>query len=214
MRTLTMSDIAQRLTGAMIDSETYEPVPEHGGHGVSVAFYMGARLDEARSAAEGRPIYVDTEYVRKTVRGDPYNAVDRPVRDEDRRAYPALYRDFKATLEADRVSGTPVAMLPGITRSQVLELGHFKIKTVEALAALSDEAAERLGSVAPVREKARRWLATAADAAALDHAKAEADTLRRELEALRAQSAAKPAERKRRARKSAGVETVDGKGAK
>ena len=158
-------------------------------------FYMGTLPDVTRSAEEGRPVFKDVPFVRIVTPGDATNIVDQPVWDEPRNPnshtgrFPAEWAAFKANAKAPE-SGTPLDMMPGITKAQVAELKHFEVRTIEDLANLSDAHAGRFMGINGMRTQARDYLERAKGAApdkALRAAVAQKDA---ELEALRTQMAA------------------------
>lgn len=126
-------------------------------------FHIKAVQNNFRTEQEGRPIFEDFEYVEIWIPGDQRSVVDRRVKPDDRARWPNHYAAFKAEKEYIG-EGLPLAEWSAVTRSQVEEMKHFKIFTVEQLANLSD--AQLQGSFAiggtALREQARAYVATAA----------------------------------------------------
>jgi hypothetical protein len=125
-------------------------------------FFMDTIQDKARSEAEGVPRFIDVEMVEVIIPGDRLNTPTFIVGERHRKRWPKQYAAFKADQEAP-VDGTPIDQLPGVTKSQVQELAYFHVRTIEALANLSDE---QMGKVMPMggrqmREKAQRWVKNA-----------------------------------------------------
>lgn len=146
-------------------------------------FYMKAVKNEFETQRQGRPIFRDVEYVEINVPGDRRTVVDRAVTDEHRRRWPREYEAFKAGQELP-VEGTALEEWGGVTRSQVEELRPFKIRTVEQLAALSDD---QLGKAVPMsgfslREKAQRFLEQAKGAAPMEKLAAENEDLKASMQ--------------------------------
>lgn len=137
-------------------------------------FYVEPVQNMAKTAAEGRPVFDDREFVEINVPGDRKNVVVSLVKEEHKRRWPRHYEAFKAQAEIAS-EGWPLEAWPGVTRSQCEELKFFKVFTVETLADLPDDA---LGRCVPMggfelREKARRTLATAKGAAPAEKLAAE-----------------------------------------
>lgn len=138
-----------------------------------VRFYMEAVKDDAASKAEGRPIFRDVPFVRISAPGDMTNAVVRRAwLDEskpkicDSLRWPKQWAMFRAGIDPDsKEAGTPLAQLPGITKAQVEEFAHFKVRTIEQLANISDEHLSKFRGGHAFRQRAQAWLdATAGNA--------------------------------------------------
>jgi len=111
------------------------------------------------SEKEGREVWNDVEYVELIVPGDNKNIVDVAVKDEHRERWAQQYAAFKANMVAPE-SGTPLDEWAGVGRSQVMELNSVHIRTVEALAGLSDSQLTKcvpMGGHA-LRAKAQRFI--------------------------------------------------------
>ena len=67
-----------------------------------------------------------------------------------------------ANVVKEAVTGTPLEAWPVITRSQVEELKHFRVRTVEDLAALSDAATASGMGLQSLKQKAKAFLEAAA----------------------------------------------------
>lgn len=122
-------------------------------------FHIKPVRDNFQSEKQGREVWNDVEYVELIVPGDNKNIVDVAVKDEHRDRWPTKYAAFKANMEAPE-SGTPLDEWAGVGRSQVMELNSVHIRTVEALASLSDA---QLAKCVPMgghalRAKAQRFI--------------------------------------------------------
>jgi hypothetical protein len=186
-----MNDPAQMLVGQFVDPISYQRVEEQGG--CPARFTWETVEDEVASAEAGRPIYKQREFIEIIVPGDPDNRPKRAVRDGDAKMYPAAWKAFQAA-QVEVTVGTPLEVWPLMTRSAVLELAHFRIRTVEQLAEVPDSGLEALGPHGALRAQARDWLALAGGVAPLHAARAEAEALRKEVEELRAEKAKAPTE--------------------
>lgn len=139
--------------------------------------------------AAGRPIYDDKEFVEIIIPGDKTQAVHREVTDKDRREYAAQYNAWKSGQDQTAASGTMLEKWPGVTKSQVEELKHFKIRTVEQLAELSDGNASRMGPILSLRQKAKDFLEQAKGNAPLEKMRNELQSRDNEIETLKRQVA-------------------------
>jgi len=147
---------------------TQQAMREHDRHqgdeNLYVQFFMHPMQDKAKTLEEGRPIFVDTEYIRIMVPGDKGNVIMREVRDDDRQRFPKQYQAFKND-EAEIVEGTPLTQWNFVTAAQVEELKYFGIRTVENLATVTDTNAQKFMGINLLRQKAREYIeATASDA--------------------------------------------------
>lgn len=120
---------------------------------VYVKFYVRPVPDEEASAKEGRPIYKDREYVEIRTPGNQNNVVQRPVSDMDRQRFRPQYAAFKAG-ESEQTIGTPLTEVPWITRSQVEELSHLRIRTLEHLSTVNDEVCGRISGLYKLKQRA------------------------------------------------------------
>lgn len=155
----------------------------NNNQGVYAHFYLTTREDPVQSAAAGRPIYVEKEYVKILSAGSANNIIDKPVSEIERNRFPDQYAKFKAG-DKEQIIGTPLAEVPWITRAQVDELLYRKIRTLEQLAALDDQHCNVPGMY-DLKRKAAAWLVKAKEAAPFTAMQAELDALRAELDALK-----------------------------
>jgi len=158
-----------------------------------VRFHMGAVLDPVASQLAGRPKFKDCPFVMIAVPGDKSVVIDRPVWDDenepnsDTQRFPKAWAAFKNGVGDDIQSGTPLSEWAAVTRGQVEELAHFKVRTVEQLANLSDQNAQKfMGSLA-LRQKAQDWLRASEKTRPFDELRAEMAKKDEAVEALRAE---------------------------
>lgn len=155
-----------------------------------VEFDIKAVCNEEKSKEAGRPIFEDQEYIRIIIPGDKTTAIHKAVTPEIRAIYAQQYQEWKTGGDQHATTGTPLAIWPwpGVTKSTVEELKHFKCYTVEQLAGLTDTVLARLGpGIIKLRADAREWLESAASAAPLSKMLGENETLRARVEAQEAQ---------------------------
>lgn len=157
---------------------------ENPNQGARAEFYSKPKQDEAKSLAEGRPVFAPVEYVRIETPGDRSNIVDRPARAEDLARFRAQYRAFKENKNQDEASGTLLSAWGDVPPERIEELAYFRIRTVEQLAALTDENLPKIGPGGmKERQRARDYIETM-------KGRAPVMQLRAELEKREAQQAA------------------------
>lgn len=124
-----------------------------------VKFTMRPKEDPAASAKEGRPIFTDVEWITIMIPGER-DTVERPMEGQDFKRFAKQYAHWKQTgLEA--ATGTPLVAWPVITTSQIEELKHFRVRTVEDLANLADGVTQRFMGVQSLKQKAKAFLEAA-----------------------------------------------------
>ena len=160
------------------------------------SFHMGAVPDPEKSAAEGRPCFKDVPYVKIMVAGDRETVINRPVWDDpmhqnsDTNRFPEEWARFKKGLsEAEQHGGTPLALLPGITKGQVMEMAHFNAHTVEQLADMADANVLKFAGVLKLREEARAYIERAKGAAPEKRLREELEKRDNEIDLLKKQMA-------------------------
>lgn len=151
-------------------------------------FFTEPMQDDAKSAEAGRPIFRDVEFIEIRVPGDKDNIPRRPVKDKDRQRFARQYEAWKRN-QANPTEGTPLSEWPPLSKSQVEELRHFGVLTLESLAGLSDGQLDRIGPLKGLRAKAQDALMAAAKGAPMSRLQAENETLRSEVELLKQQLA-------------------------
>lgn len=160
-------------------------------------FHRGTKKNEARSAAEGRPIFEDTEDCHIRVPGsrnwqsfpatsfsnwaiDPETGEQRQVTYAER--FDKQYRQFKAEQQQTK-SGTPLDHVPFLTEARRAELRAQNVYTVEQLAGIDGQELKNLGPGGrDMKNRAMEYLAEA-------KSNAPNTQLAAELEALRARNA-------------------------
>lgn len=156
---------------------------EAGDKSVYVKFYYRPVQDEDASAKEGRPIYKDREYVEIRTPGNQTSVVQRPVSDLDRQRFRGAYRQFKNNVE-EQVVGTPIAEATFLTRSQIEELSHMRIRTVEHLAELGDDVCSRFAGLYGLKNKAKAFVDSAKGQAPFIEMQKRNEELNNKIEAM------------------------------
>ena len=153
---------------------------------VYARFYTKPEKDDAASAEAGRPIFRDREYVEIRAAGNANNVIQRKASAEDKRRFARQYELYKQG-DADQIVGTPLAEVPWLTRSQVEELAYLRIRSLEALAGLSDEICSKYAGMYDLKRKAVAAVEAAEKAAPFTALAEENKVLKEELAALKQQ---------------------------
>jgi hypothetical protein len=159
-------------------------------------FYMGTTKDDEASTAQGRPIFKDTPYIKIFVAGDKDNIIDQPVWDDPLHQnshttrFPEEWKRFKeGHLDDAQLGGTPLALLPGVSKAQVQEMAYFNVRTVEQLADMSDANVSRFPGVRKMRDEAKGYIERAAGAAPEKRLREELEKRDNEIDLLKKQMA-------------------------
>ena len=167
-----------------------------GDEHLHVRFFNAPMQDEKASKEAGRPIFRDVPHVEILIPGDPYNQfrteawIDENDKNSHSRRFPKQYEAFLKGQSGEAVVGTPIDRLPGITGAQVEELKHFKVRTVEGLANISDALLQNFMGGHALKQRAQAWLSAAAGNAPLEAARAELEAERTARKALEERMAA------------------------
>ncbi len=159
--------IATLIVDVAANTELWRKVtgsgPDDAARGMVIRFEFLGLMDEAKSAEEGRPVFVDKEFIEIKSPNDPYSVVHREVTKADRATYPQLYRAWKEGA-AEPATGTPLKEWPAIAASQVALLGYKGIRTVEQFVEVSDDGCHQLGhGFLTLRNSAIAWSKKAKD---------------------------------------------------
>lgn len=150
-------------------------------------FYMDAIELKFESEKQGRPIFKDVPHIKIIIPGDGNNVIERVAKDHDKQRFPDAWRRFQAG-EQMQQTGTPLERWPQIQRSQVKEAKYFEVHTVEQMAQLSDAHCQKLGmGFQGLRDKAKAYLALAADTAEATRQAAENERMAQTIAELQAQ---------------------------
>ena len=142
--------------------------------------------DEEASAKEGRPKFKPAEYIKIITPGDKDNVIHREVMESDKIRWPKEYEAFKAGKD-EQTEGTPLSAWPVMTSEQVEELRYFKIFTVEQLADLRDDLAQKFAGINSLRVRARDFLALAKDTSVATKMRADLEARDQRIAALEKQ---------------------------
>lgn len=143
------------------DGEVYEDGQQFKDDAKLVVMFQYLPVkDQVRSDQEGRPCFVDVEYITIIVPGSRDTLVTE-VTDQYRNRFRKQYDNWKARIE-DPASGTPLKELPWMTVSQVMEFAAMNVKTVEQLVNLPDSIAQKFMGFHQIKDRAKRFLEAAA----------------------------------------------------
>ena len=151
-----------------------------------IQFYKRAVQDQQKSDDEGRPIYVERDFIKILTPGDRDNVIDREVWVGrvpacDNMRYPQEYKAFKEG-STETMVGTPLESCPVFSRTQVEELKHLNCRTVEQVASLADGTTQKFMGLQQIKQRAADWLSAAEGGAAVSRLRTENDRLRNELQ--------------------------------
>jgi hypothetical protein len=108
--------------------------------GLSVAFDTKV---VRKDTAEG-PVFKEVDYIRIAIPGDRSTEIHRPVEDDDKRRFAARWKHYEAT-KTNPVNGQPLTEWPAISRAEVETCHYHGVRSIEELAALTEERARGLG---------------------------------------------------------------------
>lgn len=153
---LNQNQLWEQVTGSGTDE---------AAKGLIVEFEMVAVEDEKASAEQGRPVYVDKEFIRKRSPNDPLSEVHRAVEAKDLKEFPQAYKRWKDGAQ-EALVGTPLKEWAPIAGSQCQMLALRGVRTVEQFSELTDDACHQIGQgFLTLRNKANAYLKKAAEGA-------------------------------------------------
>lgn len=156
--------------------------------GAHVIFYKEPVENTYKSKDAGYPVFEERDFIEIMYPGNTLNIIRREVIDSDKATFPrhwALYQQMGVPTHV----GMPVEEWPVVTRSVSKSLKALGFHTVEQVAAASDQNIARMGMACGMephtfREKARAYLASAADTAEAQKYAQENAELRQRLKDL------------------------------
>lgn len=145
-------------------------------------FYNHAKLDQQKSDEANRPVYEDAVYIEIRIPGQQDTVINRPVRPGDAQRFAQQWRQFQAN-EEQTSAGTPLDLAPFISHAQRMELKHFGVNTIEALANMADSSLQNFMAGSMLKRKAQEFLGAAPVSSELEEKVAAQE---KELQELRA----------------------------
>lgn len=132
--------------------------PKKRYSGANIKFFFAYNENREKSLQEGRPIFDEIPSI--SIQWPGMDETVRRIEPQDIQEYPELYARFKAGSEPIS-EGTPIAEWPLMTGSAMRELQYLGFKTVEQLAAATDETKRKLGPLSKFAKLAQDWLQAA-----------------------------------------------------
>lgn len=148
-----------------------------------VQFNLEPHQNMSKTAAEGRPIFEEREYIMIMVPGDKDSIVHRPAMERDKERFFDRYDRWKRKVGDQTATGTPLKLVPWLSSPQVKELEYFNVYTLEQLASISDNHAQKFMGIQALKQRAKDALQAAKDAAPLASIRAELEAKDNQLEA-------------------------------
>lgn len=155
--------------------------PKKRYSGANIKFFYSYNENREKTAKEGRPIFDEIPSI--SIQWPGQDETVRRIEPQDIHDYPELYARFKAGSEPV-TEGTPLAEWPMMSGSAMRELQYLGFKTVEQLAAATDDVKRKLGPLSKFVKLAKDWL-DAANSTQNDVAK-----MKQQLEKAEARAAA------------------------
>lgn len=159
--------------------------------GTQVRFYMDAYKNAQKSEEAGRPVFDTVPWCEIRVLGEP-DTVSGPVhkmQPDPRERFAAGWAKFQQDAASEGLVGTPLKTVPWLERGDVETLAYAGIKTLEALASVSDGSIGSIPGGLALRKKAADMLKAAKDEAPLQKMADELARRDEQIAALKAQVA-------------------------
>ena len=178
-----------------IDSDVINPDSR-----LHVTFYKRAIEIKDESAAQGRPIFREYDFVKILVPGDALNEIDTIARDGHKERFPRQWAAYMNKVGNEGgYEGTPLSQWPQVSISQAEELKGLKFHTVESIAHASDQQLQKIGMIAGMspfqfRDKAKAFLNLATESAEASKKEEELAQLKAENVKIKAETDAKLAQ--------------------
>ncbi len=159
--------------------------PRAGDERLAVRFFRKAKQDPAKSQAEGRPIFMEVDYIQVMIPGDRNASVVRPIALSDKARFSRQYEHWKTTQSNDVVIGTPLEAWGCLNLAQVEEFRYFGIRTIEHMADLRDDVAQKIPGAQQLKQRALQFVQMAKDEAPMRAVQAELDKRDNDIATLR-----------------------------
>lgn len=138
---------------AVINGQSQAPKKRYAGANVKFFFAYNENVEKSRH--EGRPIFDEIPSI--SIQWPGGDETVRRIEQQDIQDYPELYARFKAGSEP-MTEGTPLVEWPMMSGSAMRELNYFGFKSVEQLAAATDDVKRKLGPLSKFVKLAKDWL--------------------------------------------------------
>lgn len=128
-----------------------------------VVFYRDAVQNHHKTLEAGRPMFDDVDMIRIHTPGSRDTVVSVADYGYQQR-FSRQWEQYKRGIE-QTTSGTPLDVVPWLTKAQVAELAAVNIKSVEQLAGMPDNVAQKFINHHELKRQAQNFLDAAKDAA-------------------------------------------------
>lgn len=149
-----------------------------------VVFFREAVHNAFKSIEAGRPIFDDVDMIRIHTPGSRDTTVS-PAHAGYQARFPRQWKQY-VDGQVQTSTGTPLSSVTWLSAGQVAELGVFSIKTVEQLAAMPDNIANKFMNHHILKQQAARFMEAAAGAAPMLKLQAELRARDERIEELQA----------------------------
>lgn len=157
---------------ATYDGDVYDQSSMHKDDARLFAqFFVEPVQNKVRSDQEGRPVFDEVVMVRVITPGSRDVMVTKATGIYKQR-FPRQWALFEQKRQ-QTVDGTPLEQVPFLTVGQVAELKGMNVHTLEQLANLNDNVAQRVMGFHGLKSRAQTFLSAAQDAAPLTKMQAE-----------------------------------------
>ena len=150
-----------------------------------VRFFVKAKQDPERTAAEGRPIFKEAEFIQIMVAGDRNASHIRPVAPGDKLRFGKQYDHWKKTQNNEMLTGTPLEAWGVLSLAQAEEYRYFGVRTIEQMAELRDDIVLKIPGATKLKQRAREFLDISRSEAPLKAVNAELEKRDNEIATLR-----------------------------
>lgn len=151
--------------------------------GLMARFYSKPIKDEEASTKAGRYVAKEVVFIEIRTPGYTGNTIDRKASEDDKQRFRRQYERFVEG-NAETEDGTPLEECTWINRAMVEELAHMRIRTVEVLANVPDDACGRVPGLYDLKRKASVFLEKAEQNAPITELAAKNELLEGQVEAL------------------------------
>lgn len=174
------------MTTATFEGNIYEDGNQYKDDDkLAVKFEMRAIPLVKESEKEGRPMFKDIPYIYIITPGSR-DIMATEATPEYQRRFKKQWENFLAR-EATPETGTPLAEVPWLSKSQVAEMNANNVRTVEQLANLPDNLSNGVMGYHMLKDRAKRYLEAAAGEAPMLQLEAKLKERDAKIEAQQAQ---------------------------
>lgn len=159
--------------------------PRAGDEKLAIRFFTKARQDGEESLKQGRPVFVEQDYIQIMIPGDRNNIVVRPVTQQDLERFSKQYEHWKKHNENVALSGTPLESWGVLNMAQIEEFRYFGVRSIEHMADLRDDICQKIVGSITLKQKAQVFLQVLKDEAPMKMLNAELGKRDLEIDTLK-----------------------------